>query len=85
VTNEPHKYLEARIRECLAMDDRTNTLDIQVTIAANKVFLIGQVESEDRRDACEDVVRDIAPGDMEIVNELWITKYESPPEIDERV
>lgn len=85
MSQEPPKYLEARVREALAMDDRTNNLDVQVTIAANKIFLIGQVETDDRRRAAEEVVRDVAPEDMEIVNELWTAKYESPPEIDERV
>jgi hypothetical protein len=82
--SEPPKYLEARVRERLALDDRTNNLDVQVTIAGHKVFLIGQVESEERRRAATEVLRDVVPDEMEIVNELWVATYENPPELDER-
>jgi hypothetical protein len=85
MSQEPPKYLEARIREALATDDRTNTLDLQVTIAANKIFLIGKVESHARRRACSDVVRDVTPDEMQIVNELSVATYENPPEREERV
>lgn len=74
-TDEPIKYLVARLRELLAQDPRTNVLDIDVKITPGQLFLIGQVESETRRAAIETVVRENAPADFAIVNELWIADY----------
>lgn len=83
--NQPEKYLEARIREALATDDRTNYLDPQITIAAGKVFLMGQVESEERRAITEVVVREVTPGEFQIVNEIWVERYDAPILADERI
>lgn len=83
----PHtdKYLEARIREALATDDRTNYLDSQITIAAGKVFLMGQVESEERRSFAEVVTREITPAGMQIINEISVESYDTPATADERL
>ena len=83
--NQPDKYLEARIRDALATDDRTNYLDAQITIAAGKVFLMGQVESEERRTMTEVVVREVTPGELQIINELWVERYDAPILADERI
>lgn len=82
---EPDKYLEAHIRDALATDDRTNLCDSQVTIAAGKVFLLGTVESEERRAAAEAVVREVTPEGMEIVNEMYVEANEAPPTVAERI
>jgi osmotically-inducible protein OsmY len=76
------KYLEAHIREALAEDDRCNMLDVQIRVADQRVFLIGVVESEHRRAAAEEVVRERLPGSMEVVNQLCIGKYEPPTEAE---
>lgn len=83
----PHtdKYLEARIREALATDDRTNYLDPQITIAAGKVFLMGRVESEERRSYAELVAREIAPAGMQIINEISVERYDAPAVAGERI
>lgn len=78
MTSEPLQYLEAHIREALATDDRTNFLDPEITIAGGKVFLMGSVESDELRAAMEAVVREVAPPDMTIVNELCVEHYDSP-------
>lgn len=72
---QPVKYLVARVREVLAEDPRTNVLDVDVKISNTQVFLMGQVESEARRVAIEEVVRETLSSEFDIINELWITDY----------
>ena len=74
------KYLEAHVREALAEDDRCNMLDVQIRVADQRVFLIGIVESEARRLAAAEVVREHVPTAMEVVNQLCIAKYDPPTE-----
>ena len=81
----PEMYLEAHIREALAMDARTNVLDPQLTIAAGKVFLIATVESEERRLAIELVVREVTPEGMQIISEIRVDSYEAPTMFEERI
>jgi osmotically-inducible protein OsmY len=76
------KYLEAHIREALAEDDRCNMLDVQIRVADDRVFVIGVVESEHRRLAAEEVVREQVPTSMEVVNQLCIGKYDPPTEAE---
>lgn len=83
--HELYKYLEARIREALATDDRTNYLDPQVTIAAGKVFLMGNVESEERRLEVETVVREVTPGHMQVINDIWVERFDAPTAAAERI
>lgn len=74
-TDEPVKYTVAHLRQILAEDERTNVLDIDVKINGRQWYLLGQVECEARREAVETVVRENAPPDVTIVNELWIADY----------
>ncbi len=76
------KYLEAHVREALAEDDRCNMLDVQIRVADQRVFLIGVVESEERRVAAEEVVRERLPNAMEVVNQLCVAKYDRPTEAE---
>jgi len=72
------KHLVAHIREALAEDDRTNLLDVQVRIAAGRVFLLGQVGSNSQRSSAEEVAREIVPLGMTVVNELCVVTYSEP-------
>lgn len=80
---QPVKHLVARLHEALAMDPRTNILDVNVRIAIDRAHLTGQVDSEERRRAAEEVVRELLPQEIELINELWIASYNEPkgPEI----
>jgi osmotically-inducible protein OsmY len=80
---EPVKHLVARLHEALATDPRTNILDVNVRIAVDRAYLIGQVDSEERRRVAEQVIRELLPGQIELINELWIPSYNDPkgPEI----
>lgn len=66
---EPLQYLAARIRETIAEDPRTHVLDIDVRVVGDQVFLRGQVPNAERREAIEDVAREVV-GDRQIHNEV---------------
>ena len=72
------KHLVGRIREVLATDPRTNVLDVTVKVAGGKAFIIGEVASAERKQAAREVASEVLPPDMELVDELWIAKYEEP-------
>jgi hypothetical protein len=72
------KHLVGRIREALATDPRTNVLDITIKVAGGKAFLIGEVASDERKQAAGEVARDVLPPDYELIDELWIAKYTEP-------
>jgi osmotically-inducible protein OsmY len=76
------KYLEAHLREAIAEDERCNMLDIRITIADRRIFLMGAVESEARRLAAEAVVRERVDSDMSIVNQLSVPTYEQPKDAE---
>ena len=78
-------YLVARIQRCLAEDGRTNLLDIQVKVRGGKLFLLGKVESEERRRAAEEVAREMAPPRTPLVNELSVSQYMTPPDEETRI
>lgn len=77
------KHLIGRIREALATDPRTNVLDVTIKIAGRKAFIIGEVASSARKEAAREVVSEVLPPDMELIDELWIARYSEPgrPEI----
>ena len=72
------KHLVGRIREALATDPRTNVLDITIKVAGGKAFVIGEVTSAERKHAAREVVSEVLPPQMELIDELWIAKYEEP-------
>ena len=72
------KHLVAHIRETLATDPRTNVLDVTIKMAGGKAFIIGEVASDTRKQAVTEVVREVLPPDIELVDELWIAKYAQP-------
>jgi enoyl reductase-like protein len=81
--DEPVKYLLARVKEALACDSRTNVLDVQVRYAGKRLFLMGATESETMRRSVENVVREVAPPDMVVVNELSIVHYQDAEDSEE--
>ncbi|HEX7080404.1 MAG TPA: BON domain-containing protein [Gammaproteobacteria bacterium] len=72
------KHLVGRIREALATDPRTNVLDVTIKVAGGKAFIIGEVTSDERKQAARKVVTEVLPPDIELVDELWIAKYDEP-------
>jgi hypothetical protein len=75
---EPSKYLVGHVREALARDGRTHVLDIQVLVTAGRLYLLGQVTCESRKQEAEAVAREIVSDAMPIVNELCVESYQEP-------
>ncbi len=71
------EYLIGRIQQALATDPRTGELELDVRIAAGRIFLSGSVVTEERCMAVEEVVRDVAP-EFEIANELSVVDERQP-------
>lgn len=72
------KHLVGHIREALATDPRTNLLDVTVKVTGGKAFITGEVASWARKEAARQVVSEMLPSDIELVDELWIGKYQNP-------
>jgi osmotically-inducible protein OsmY len=68
---EPEKYLVQRVRDALADDPRVGELHVDVSIRGGKVFLTGSVQSDERRDAIGELVREVLP-DHEIHNHVTV-------------
>jgi hypothetical protein len=74
------KYLVARLKAALAEDPRTNTLDLQVLFSGGTIYLLGSVTSAERRQASEQVVQEVLPAHVRLVNQLWIQTFNEPTE-----
>lgn len=65
----------ARIREALAQDHRTHTLDVDVRVSRDAIILHGIVETEERRGEIERVARDAAPSSLRVLNRTRYVEY----------
>lgn len=74
---EPAAYTAQHIKDALIHDPRVGEMTLEVTLAAGRVFVSGQVMTEQRRDAVPDVVRSVAP-DLEVVNEVTLVPCDEP-------
>jgi len=81
VENNP-AYLAGHLTEALATDERTHLLDLKVRVAGDRVILIGNVSSDERRVAAEQVVRERMPSHMLIVNSLCVESYREPTDVE---
>lgn len=66
-----YQYLVARVQEALARDKRVGSQDIKVVATAGRIHLMGDVSTEARRAAADDVARKVAPG-VTVRNELHV-------------
>ena len=66
-----YQYLVAKLQDALAADPRVSALDIRVTIVGGRIHLIGEVPTEERRDAIHQVTRELLP-DHDVRNELTV-------------
>ncbi|MDQ3990900.1 MAG: BON domain-containing protein [Actinomycetota bacterium] len=71
------EYLLAHIREALATDHRVGELNVDVALAGERLFLTGDVASDELRAAIGDVVREVAP-DMDVHNEVNVVHPSEP-------
>lgn len=79
MTDSSHIYLLEHLRQAMAEDDRVSEPNIRVTIAGGRVWLNGQVGSEERRKAAEVVAREIATKEgMEVRNDITVMTVTGP-------
>lgn len=78
---EPEDYAIARLRDALATDERVAEMGLEVRVAAGKVFLTGQVPTEERRRAVGVVAGEILP-EYEVHNETTVTEVGDTPRVE---
>jgi hypothetical protein len=78
---EPDDYAIERLRDALATDERVAEMGVQVRIAAGKVFLTGQIPTEERRQAVGVVAAEVLP-EYEIHNETVVTELGDAPRVE---
>ena len=78
---EPEDYAIQRVREALATDARVAEMGVQVRLVAGKVFLTGQVPTDERRRAVGDVAAEVLP-DYELHNDTVVTAVSGEPRVE---
>jgi osmotically-inducible protein OsmY len=66
-----YQYLVARLQEAFARDERLSSLDIRVVLTGQRIHLMGEVPTEPRRTAADEIARRVAPG-VPVRNELRV-------------
>ena len=80
--DEPKSYVVAHVREALARDSRANELHVDVTIAGKRVFLTGEVASDERKRSVTQVVQELLP-DYDVHNETSVPPLDEPGDAEE--
>jgi hypothetical protein len=69
--DEPKQYVIERVHRALAQDPRVAAFDVEVTVAGGRVFLTGEVPTQERKDAISVVVGELLP-EHEVCNETTV-------------
>ncbi len=69
----------ARVREAIAEDDRTHTLDVEISVTSEGILLVGVVDTEERRVELEEVARSAAPAGLSVVNRARVIEFAVSP------
>lgn len=77
-----YQYLVARLQEAFARDERVSSLDIKVVLTGNRIHLIGEVPTEVRRSAADEIARRVVPG-VTIRNELQVLALDEAHEAED--
>ncbi|MCC2678243.1 MAG: Conserved Archaeal protein [Pseudobdellovibrio sp.] len=80
-TEHGDTYLAATIREALAEDPTTGTLDVEIFVREDKILVRGQVNSDEQRSAILSLVGKIAPS-LSIENQLRLTNFDAPKGVE---
>jgi osmotically-inducible protein OsmY len=75
--NSDYQYLVGKLQHALAIDRRVNMLDVKVVVRGSKIYLTGEVATEERRRAIVQVVAELLPG-IEVRNELTVLEINQP-------
>lgn len=76
------EYMVERVREALARDDRVGQLDVQVSIAGDRLLLDGIAATEERRAAAAEIAREVCPG-MEVINAIDLERLRDSSDIED--
>lgn len=76
------EYLSGHLEEALASDPRVAEPSLEVHVSGRSVVIRGEVATQERRAAVEDVAREVAP-DRAIHNETTVLEPREPgqPEV----
>jgi osmotically-inducible protein OsmY len=78
---EPEDYTAQRLKEALATDERVAEMGVQVRLVAGKVFLTGQVATEERRQAVGAIAGEVLP-EYEVHNDTVVTVVADAPRVE---
>jgi hypothetical protein len=73
MAEEPKQYVIERIHRALAQDPRVAAFDVEVTLAGGRIFLTGEVPTQERKDAISAVVAELLP-EHDISNETTVAR-----------
>lgn len=79
---EPEDYTAQRLKDTLAADQRVAEMGVQVRLVAGKVFLTGQVATEERRQAVGTIAGEVLPG-YEVHNDTVVTVISDQPRVEQ--
>ncbi len=77
-------YFIEKLREAIAKDPRTATLDIRIFVAGQQLVAKGEVNSDEQRRAIEQVIREIAP-EYGVENQVKCCEISAPTAAEEVV
>jgi predicted nucleotidyltransferase len=75
------EYAVSHLRECLAEDERTNELDIQIDQSPGRLLLRGEVTAPHRREAVAQIARECFPT-AQIENQIRVLDLPEPYEAE---
>ncbi len=78
---EPEDYAIEHLRNALATDERVAEMGLDVRIAAGKVFLTGQVSTEERQRMVGVVAGEVLP-EYDVHNETVVTELGDQPRVE---
>jgi BON domain-containing protein len=82
MADEPKQYVIERVHRALAQDPRVAAFDVEVTLAGGRVFVTGEVPTQERKDAISEVLGELLP-EQEICNETTVATLAHPAETEE--
>ena len=71
MADEPKQYVIERVHRALAQDPRVGAFDVEVTLAGGRIFLTGEVPTQERKDAISAVVAELLP-EHDVSNETTV-------------
>ena len=82
LADEPVEYVIGRVRQALAEDPRVAEQHIDISIRGQRVVLVGEVTTPERREAVAAVVEEMLPG-FDVCNETSVPTIAEPTAVEE--